>query len=550
MDRNNNRLPALILTAILFTGCLRGHAQNASFLADGIDGFIRRSQLLGTVSTQSGLMVKSFVTNNKAIDSLLPWKSRLQIAAGVLGRVDILPVSVLGQGNSHHPYGWNDGGMIPARGMQTALTAGLLFTSGHFSVQLRPELIYAQNSAFETFSSENDNSYWIQYYRRLNNSDIPERFGDGPYQKVYAGQSSFRFNTGSMSIGISTENMWWGPGTRNALVMSNNAPGFLHATINTTRPIQTGIGTFEGQLIGGTLAASDVMPPETHKYDGNGRLLYSPKRQESRYIAGMTVSWQPKWVAGLFVGFAKASYQYQSDISGIADILPLEGIIKSSSEKSHRKAAVGSLFARYVMPEEKAELYIEYGRSDKSPNLVNLAADNGYPRAYVAGFRKLFGLKTGAYIEFHSEFTQMHLPTSNLVLSGQSWYTDTVVRHGYTHEGQLLGAALGPGSNSEMIDISWVKGFNKLGLMFERVLHDNDFYYRAFSYPVDFSRHWVDLSTTAHMDWRYKNFLLSSQFAIVRSLNYQWYIFPALGYFKNGYDVLNFHARLSLSYRL
>ena len=50
--------------------------------------------------------------------------------------------------------------------------------------------------------------------------------------------------------------MWWGPGTRNSLIMSNNAPGFLHFTLNTKKPIETFIGSFEGQIISGKLEGS------------------------------------------------------------------------------------------------------------------------------------------------------------------------------------------------------------------------------------------------------------------------------------------------------
>ncbi|WP_216072810.1 capsule assembly Wzi family protein, partial [Acinetobacter baumannii] len=67
----------------------------------------------------------------------------------------------------------------------------------------------------------------------------------GSYLRVLPGQSSIRLSTGPVSLGISTENLWWGPGCFNALLMSNNAPGFLHLTFNTTRPVKTPIGSFE-----------------------------------------------------------------------------------------------------------------------------------------------------------------------------------------------------------------------------------------------------------------------------------------------------------------
>ncbi len=541
---------AIIGVIGLCCSLLVGNAQNASFLGDGTDDFIRRGQLLGKYGIQYSLSNRSFAGNYAILDSLLPWPRTSANKTKTALSIDYLPLSIVQQYNSHHPYGWNDGGMIPSKGFQTQFSGGITFTAGRFSIQARPEWVYAQNPSFETFPTDQNDFYWDRYYQWLNRSDIPEKFGDKPYTKLFAGQSSIRYNAGAVSIGISTENLWWGPGRRNALVMSNNAPGFVHATINTLQPVQTKIGFFEGQLIAGNLSASGILPPERNRYDLFNNRLYVPKKDGSRYIAGVMLSWQPKWIKGLFIGFTKVSYLYQSDISGIADILPLEGAIRSTAEKNKLKASLGSLFVRYVMPGEKAELYMEYGRSDKSPTLINLVTDNGYPRAYVAGFRKLFPSRHAAYIEFASEFTQIQLPTAELIQTGSSWYTHPTVRHGYTHTGQVLGAGIGPGSNSQMADISWVKGFNKVGIMFERILRNNDYFYNAFVIIQDYTRKWVDLSTTVHADWQFRHFLLSSKLGLIRSLNYEWYNFPGLRYFQNGYDVLNFHANLSVAYRL
>jgi hypothetical protein len=47
------------------------------------------------------------------------------------------------------------------------------------------------------------------------------------------------------SFGVSNENIWWGPGQRNALMFTNNAAGFMHAYFQTNKPIKTKIGNFE-----------------------------------------------------------------------------------------------------------------------------------------------------------------------------------------------------------------------------------------------------------------------------------------------------------------
>lgn len=520
--------------------------------------YLRRKQVdIFSFETSNSFCI-SISTTTLVADSLLqlsPQKNKFieKYSNKILknnSSIRLLPINVTQQYNGHHPYGWNDAAMIPAAGYQLFISTGIYAKLGKVSIKIQPEIIAAQNPSFETFSTQNYDPIWASYYQWINHLDIPEKFGDGSYRKIYLGQSSIRYNTKNISVGLSTENLWWGPGRRNALVMSNNAPGFLHATFNSVKPIKTKVGFFEFQVIAGELKNSNIVPPETNRVY-NGVALYQPKNQEQRYLNGMVLTWQPKWVKGLFVGFAKASYLYKSDISGIADILPLEGIIKSDSDKQQKKSTLGSIFIRYVLFEEQAEFYAEYGRSDRSAGIINLIADKDYPRGYVVGFRKLSDKKpNGSQFEFATEFTQLELPNASLINQAKSWYTNHYVRQGYTNQGQVIGAGIGPGSNSQTIDISWVKDKSKIGLLFERIVRNNDFYYYTFNNPPDYTRHWIDISTTFHADWKYKRFLFSSEIGVIRSLNYEWFVIPGSPYFKNGYDFLNLHGKFSFSYWL
>lgn len=521
--------------------------------AHGLSDFYRRRELITGQIPSTSILHQQFTHQLSLLDSLLPFPDSLRIfKQGNVSRkirMQLLPASLSIAYNSHHPFGWNDAAMIPAKGTQAMASGGIIIESGRWSLQLMPQLVYAANPSFETFPTEHADTYWDTNYRLLNTIDMPERFGTKRYQQILPGQSAIRYNTRNFSLGISTENHWWGPGRYNALVMSNNAPGFLHFTANTTRPIATPIGTFEAQLVAGQLLSSGIFPADTNRYF-NGNRLYKAKKEENRYMTGITVSWQPKWVKGLTLGVAQASYQYVSDIAGIADILPLAGVVTSSSQQAGKKASLGSLFARYVLPKDHTEVYLEYGRNDRVPTPTNIWTDVNYPRAFVGGFRKLFPLKKpGTWLDLSVELTQMGLPTPELVLEGISFYAHPFVRQGYTHRGQVIGVGIGPGSNSQTIDLSWVKGYNKVGLRIERLARNMDFNYTAFIGTRDYTRHWIDLSTELHADWQYQNILFSARTTLTRSLNYQWYVFPSLGYFDNGYDWLNFNATLSVAYR-
>jgi hypothetical protein len=94
----------------------------------------------------------------------------------------------------------------------------------------------------------------------------------------------------------------------------------------------------------------------------------------------------------------------------------------------------------------------------------NIIQTEDYRRAYVAGFRKLFNASRDAHIQFTAELTQMQAPTAELIRDPDSWYTHRFVRQGYTNLGRVLGAGIGPGSNSQTMEISWVKGMKRIGL--------------------------------------------------------------------------------------
>jgi len=183
----------------------------------------------------------------------------------------------------------------------------------------------------------------------------------------------------------------------------------------------------------------------------------------------------------------------------------------------------------------------------------NMLQSDPYRRAYVAGFRKIFNTKkTDEHIQLAIELTQMQAPTAELIRDPDSWYTHRYVRQGYTNLGKPLGAGIGPGSNSQTLELAWVKGLKKIGIQFERVRYNSDFYYYAFEYTQDFRRHWIDISTTFKADWNFKNLLLSAQVGIIRSYNYQWLIIQVdpNNFFPPGNEFLNITPRLNLTYRL
>jgi hypothetical protein len=469
--------------------------------------------------------------------------------------LNLLPVSVDFEFNSHHPYTNNNGNMLPAKGFQTRLSLGLFSKWRFIDFQLRPDLVYAANPTYEGFTTTHYDSRWSTRYIWWNYSDSPEIHGSDNQWRVIPGQSFFKVKYNGISLGISTENLWWGPGKYNSLTMTNNAEGFWHLGLKTERPLDTRFGVIEGQLIAGRLVSSGYDPPEPLR-EFRGTTLYIAPSDETRYLSGLVVSYQPRWIKGLFIGGTYVNQQYMSDAGENFDIIPaITDVFKKKDigiDDRRRPDRYASLFFRWIWYEGNSEIYFEYGRNNFDGTFKNLLLVPEKNAAFVFGLSKLFPLKRDRFIEFNFEMTKLAQQVNYVVRSADSWYIDNFIRQGYTYKGQWLGAGIGPGSNVQTFELNWVDSKNKLGLTFERQLHNSDYYYKAYEQVRDFRRYWVDYSFGLQAYKVFNQFSINGKILYIRSLNYQWELerLPGDRYFIPGRDLSNLHLNINFVYSI
>ncbi|MEJ5994836.1 capsule assembly Wzi family protein [Pedobacter sp. Du54] len=529
-------------------------------LLPNLEDNFRRQQLLGNDTSKRSFMVRPlYMSETDDLnygDSASSIKLRTQLWASNNDKFKLyaLPIAWQQQFNSHHPYGINDGAMIPSKGYETMFSAGVFLKAGPLTVQFRPEYVFAQDSKYPVLTDYNQPANLVtNYYGYQNRVDAPTNYSEGSYNELNWGQSSAKLTFGSAAIGISNENLWWGPGRYNSLLMSNNASGFKHLTLNTGKPLKTPIGSFEGQLIAGRLENSGVGQPIGS--------TYAAKDNDWRYINGLVFTYQPKWVPGLYLGFDRAFTTYQHSLNSVGDYLPVFSFLtkaafaensNSNTEDSRDRDQLISLFMRWVWPESNSEIYFQWGREDHSWNFRDAFLEPEHTRAYIVGFNKLVPLKqkTNECIQVGVEFSQLESSNSNHVRAVAPWYTHTQLRQGYTNKGQFLGAGNGP-SNMQTLDVAWVKGLKRIGLVIERQVHNNDLYIQTFEATKDSRKRWVDLGFIGQVDWTVKKFTINSQMGFVRALNYQYYLPPPpAGEYWNGdkNDVSNFNVKVGLIY--
>ncbi|MDB5090771.1 MAG: hypothetical protein JWR09_4765, partial [Mucilaginibacter sp.] len=458
------------------------------------------------------------------------------------------------QFNSDHPYGWNDGPMIPAKGYQTMLSGGFFVKFGPLSVQLRPEFVYAANPSFNGFGTGHSDSELLNYYSYHNYIDWPERYGTGSYNKAFWGQSSIRLTFGPASIGISNENVWWGPGIRNSLILSNNAPGFKHITINTVRPINTFIGSFEGQVLAGRLDYSNFLP--LYATLSNGKSLFQLKKDDWRYFTGFNINYHPKWIEGFTLGLTRTFDAYHKDVKTFSEYVPFFFPYQKQNTNDGDpipRDQYTSLYARWLFTRAQAEVYFEYGLNDNSYNSRDFIGSPDHSRAYIFGMRKMLPLSGRAdqHILFSAEVTQLSQTPDRIVRQASGWYVHSGVTEGHTNEGQVLGAGTGSGGNLQSMEVSWVSGLKKLGIRFERYEHDVDFQEANFPDINGNSRKWVDFAFALQGEWNYKNLIFNATLEEVKSFNYEWILkdYTPDQYYIPHNDVYNLHAVLGVTFR-
>ncbi|MDR3694915.1 capsule assembly Wzi family protein [Mucilaginibacter sp.] len=541
-------LSLLILT--LFTS-IKSFSQTIPVGNSYTEQIARMHQLLGVSDISSSFCIRPLnVSQDSSVEGLIAGKNILHQSVGFTAQ--LLPFNWVNEYNFNRPYGYNNSSLYPAAGFQSRISAGLFIKSGILRIQLKPEFVYAQNKPFQTFAEvqANNNSSALlgSYFGIVNGIDAPERFGNRALRHLYPGQSKITIILKNIEAGISTENMWWGPGIQNSIMMSNSAPGFLHWTFNSAGPIKTAVGSFEWQIIGGNLNQSGYLPLDTGKLV-YGKGMYSPKPKVTRYISAFTASWQPKWIEGLFIG--GSAYDYLNKDSSynahniIRKLIPvITGSSVAANAITNTSTGDGQDFAyalniRQVLSKYNAEIYFEWARNDRAGNLNDFLQEPEHSSAYTVGGTRIFELTKKQFFQIRLELTHLQSAATFLLRQEPEWYVHSVApRDGYTNDGRYIGAGIGPGSNSLMFDFSLLNGMNSYGMTIERLVHDNDLYYYAFMGTGIFNRQWVDISDTFYANFKFKKYLVSAELTPIYSLNYEY----------AGGASYNLHASINLTY--
>jgi hypothetical protein len=370
---------------------------------------------------------------------------------------------------------------------------------GIVEMQLAPEWVYAANPSYDTSVHWGTNP-------------------GGAYNKLFLGQSSVGLRLGGVSVGVSSQNLWWGPGIRSSLLMSNNAPGFLHAYIRSNRPLKTPIGHFEWQLIGARLEGDSTRPYENFQIKRATQSYPASWRYQSAFV----FSYQPKWVPGLFLGMTRSLQRYQQDIGlgGGGFLQQYIPVLTKAFQKKNEQTddaentdQLASFFFRWLLPKSGLEVYGEWGYNDYKQNIRDYVMDASHSAAYMVGFQKLF--KTSKYdILFGAELIKTSESASNLLRGAGNWYVHDK-DNGYTHFNQIIGFGGGIATNMHSLRLKY--------LPVKKLIHYQVQFERYIRVDSDLGKPWIDSGIEFHTSFKFYHMEISAILNYLKSKNYAWY---------------------------
>lgn len=472
-----------------------------------MDEQIRNLTLLGKLPSDNTLGERPYFTTNKLsykkiislIDTNLNYEGELITRKNF--SISLLPFNFSQKYNSQRPYGGNDGAMTYSKGYQFQTSTGFFLHWGNLNIQLKPEYVNASNANYTT------SGYWGKV--------------TVPYRKFLPGQTSIRYDLGKITVSAGTESLWWGPGIYNSILMSNNAPGFFHYSLQTNRPIKNFLGTFQFHIIGANLTRDS-----SQGYENFGLKTRNIKSSD-RYLNSLAIDYTPSFLKNITLGVNRSIQSYTSSkINGLVlNKLPALGAFfgaTAAASDTFPRDQLVAISVRWFFPKDHAELYYQFAYNDAKENFRDLWLDMSHSTAYILGFKKLFTLTDQKYLDLGVEALKLGQTPSYLHRNAGNFYEHSTILEGYTNQNQILGSGSGFGNNIQTFSFSYNNQWNKVGLIFNHIANNpmaivsgvEDLGLRTIK--------WDDYSYGVQSRYRYKNILFSANMEWVNSRNYQW----------------------------
>lgn len=444
--------------------------------------------------------------------------------------------------NTEYPVGYNDGAVWRGRGFNGELHFGVSGTIGMLEYTFQPVAYFAQNRSYvlhEQIGTAHPMNYQFNRYDNIFfYIDWVQRYGSTTYQSIHSGQSEIKLSKFGFQIAFGTQNYKVGPASMFPIILSNNGPGMPKLNIGTDGPQEIKLGKFKpGKL------EFNVIYGRMYESDYFDNIADNNKRFFSSYFLG----YQPSFVKNLTIGFNKVQYKqkrYQDSMDWLAVFYsgdePTQ-IINGDTLRSENDFfdLMASVSMEWRFPSVGFRAYAEYALNDKNGSRIRYMVEPEHSRAYLVGFQKLFEMDK---VNFLLAYEHINLSRNHTYMwrAEPTYYTHGFNRQGYTNNGQVIGAGIGPGANADQLDLKFT--IPNSGLVFgafgRRIEFNKDYF---LTNDPDFSKHDAEYTTGATVFWERNDLIYGFEGS---------YSYDHNRYFIQKNDVDNFYFGLSIQYKV
>lgn len=375
--------------------------------------------------------------------------------------------------NTTYPRGYNDGPVWKGKGITTQLHGGFQYNNAALSITFHPVVYYSQNAQFP-LDSQNFANLSPFAYQIDRGIDWVQKYGSSPFASFHPGQSEIKLTLGSFVTSVSTQNFTLGPSIFNPIIMSNQGAGFPHLRLGispTTIHIKKlNLFKLESYVYYGLLH-------ESNYYDQG-------ESNNRRYLNGLSIGLSPAFFPNLTIGFNRfmykdAQYFESKDIFSPIHIFD-DGVRGDSINTNDTFDQIASLSINWNFPQIGFRAYGEFAKNDFGSDgwFRWTLVEPEHSRAYSLGFEKTSQITKRITLKTAYEHTNLTQNHTYLWRPAPTFYVHHLNRQGYTNKGQLLGAGIGPGSNSDQINIEMGITNYTFGVFGQRIQFNEDYYVR------------------------------------------------------------------------
>lgn len=431
--------------------------------------------LLSGVSAQTIILDQQDLLDNyenSCYDDHISFFPSIACTDDIKGYFNVLPFYTNTVYNSEYARGLNDGPAWQGKGVNFTTAFGFSGRWGNLTYVFNPIIQYNQNLPFNTgvqYTSRNN-----PYQYPFDDIDYVIRYGESSDVKLYPGQSEVALSLNKIKFSLSTQNMRWGPAIYNPILMSTNAGGFPHFRIGTSEVLETSIGDIDGQIIWGLIDESEYYNDDPE--------------DDQRYLTGITLGYSPHFFKEFSVTVHRVLYTQTRYLTGFFDngLAVFSGVISPDKGKTINGRYFANdvydqmmtLSLKYLNTDDRFSLYWEWGWGDFAAGISNFLEHPDDYGAFTIGFWKEFTLSNDN--RFRLLFEHSALAAWDLRYTAgygaPSFYTHGVNKQGYTKNGQIIGASIGPGGNSDEIRLTYFWEETSLSLEYQRTRFNDDYF--------------------------------------------------------------------------